>query len=119
MSLFLSTCFHADVVVGFARGLGVGLYARLLEITAVLYTAVRSCPLCGTQRAHAPKRHEQNDDNFHGDLSSLVFARRVLARHARCLVESSTYALGEPDRIVVRPKVHEEQAWLFGEHVAV
>ena len=119
MSSFLSTCFHADVVVSLARGLRVGLYARLLEITAVLCTAIRSCRLCRAQRAHAPNHHEQNDDNFHTDLSSLVFARRVLARHARGFVESRTYALGELDRIVVRPKVHEEQARLLVEHMAV
>jgi hypothetical protein len=119
MSLFLSTCFHADVVVSLARSLGLGLYARFSEITAVFCTAVRSSRLCGIQRARSAKHHEQNDDDSHVVTSFLVFARRVLARHARGLVECSAYALGELEGIIVRPKVHEEQAWLFGEHVAV
>ena len=87
MSLLLSTCFHADVVVSLARGLGVGLKARLLVITAVLDTAIRSRRLCDAQRAHARKHHEQNDYSFHDDFSFLVFTRCVLARYTRGLVK--------------------------------
>ena len=52
-------------------------------------------------------------------ISFLVFPRRVLARHARGLVECGANALCKLESIIVRPKVHEEQAWLFGEHMAV
>lgn len=87
MSLLLSTCFHADVVVSLARGLGVGLKARLLVVTAVLDTAIRSRRLCDNQRAHARKHHEQNDYSFHDDFSFLVFTRCILARYTRGLVK--------------------------------
>src|SRR5262249_22492722 len=70
MSLFVSTGFHADVVVILARGLRVGLYARLSEITAVLCAAVRPCRSCGAQRAHPVKHREQNEDSIHEDFSS-------------------------------------------------
>src|SRR5262249_19243413 len=51
--------------------------------------------------------------------SFLVFSRRVLARHARGLVECGANALCKLESIIVRPKVHEEQSWLFGEHMTV
>ena len=49
----------------------------------------------------------------------LVFSWCVLARRARGLVKRRANALGKLESIIVRPKVHEEQARLFGEHVAV
>src|SRR5262249_26577835 len=51
--------------------------------------------------------------------SFLVFPRRILARHARGLIECGANALRKLESIIVRPKVHEEQAWLFGEVMAV
>jgi hypothetical protein len=87
MSLLLSTCFRADVVVSLARGLGVGLKARLLLVTAVLDTSIRSRRLCDAQRAHARKHHEQNDYSFHDDFPFLVFTRCILARYTRCLAK--------------------------------
>jgi hypothetical protein len=87
MSLLLSTCFHADVVVSLARGLGVGLKARLLVVTAVLDTAIRSRRLCDAQRAHGRKHHEQNNYSSHDDFSFLVFTRCILARYTRGLVK--------------------------------
>src|SRR3954447_3446809 len=35
------------------------------------------------------------------------------------LIERRTQPLGELDRVVVRPEVHEDQPRLFGQHVAV
>ena len=119
MSLLLSTCFHADVVVSLARSLGVGLKARLLVITAVLDTAIRSCRLCDAQRAHARKHREQNDYSFHDDFSFLVFARCVLALYACRFVDCCTKPESELFGVIVRPKVHKEQAWLFVQHVAM
>src|ERR1043165_6817248 len=43
----------------------------------------------------------------------------ALALRARRLVERGAQAPGELDRIVVGPKMHEDQARLLGQHVAV
>jgi hypothetical protein len=119
MLLVLSTCFHADAVVSLARSLGVGLKARLLVVTAVLDTAIRSCRLCDAKRTHARKHHEQNDYSFHDDFSFLVFTRCVLALYARCFVDCCTQSESELFRVVVRPKMHKEQPWLLVQHVAM
>ena len=79
---------------------------RDVRFVPIAYIAWLSVPLSSGQICH----------NCPGLFHFRTSTNRLRIRH---LVERGADAFGEFERIVVRPKMHEEQARLLVEHVAM
>src|ERR1043166_8320181 len=72
---------------------------------------------CATGSAVDPRTvHESAATTAH---STIPVLRIRLALRARGLVDRRTQPLRQFDCVVVGPEVHEDEAWLLGQHVAV